>query len=66
MSFEIFGKKKKYEIKNLPEIFRDVAKEIEKKGNPGGIPKYCCEEVEEALEKLGRRLKIFKMDAYIE
>ena len=55
MTVVIYGKRRIYEIENLPQILRDVAIEIEKGGDP---PKYCCEEVEKALGTLGKKLKV--------
>lgn len=51
----IYGMRKKYEVENLPEIFRDVARELESKEDP---PKYRCEDVENALRILEKKLKI--------
>ena len=55
-SFKIFGRRRRYKVKGLPGIFREVANEIEKKGNPS--TEYCCEEVERALGLLEDKIKI--------
>jgi len=56
MTDKIYGKRKRYKVKNLPEIFRRVADKIPTKGNP--TTEYCCEDVEGALELLEKELGI--------
>jgi len=63
MPIRIFGMRRRYKVKGLPEIFRRVADKIPKKDNP--TTEYCCEDLEGALRLLENELNITITRAHI-
>jgi hypothetical protein len=61
---KICGKTRKYEIRGLPNILREIADQIEKPDNPH-LAVYDAEELKKTLQLFEKKAKCIIKNAYV-